>query len=331
MNSLSRKVRALGICSGGLDSILSALILQKQGIEVEWITFETPFFSSENARKAADTTGIPITVKDITPVYLEMLKDPPCGYGKGMNPCMDCHALMFKEAGTWMEEKGFDFLFSGEVLDQRPMSQTKSSLRYVEKQSGFDGYILRPLSAQKLPVTIPEQEGVVNREMLLDFSGRSRKPQMQLAKAFGISDYPSPAGGCLLTDKGYSNRLRDLFDHQKDYSVRDLYLLKHGRHLRLNDKTKIIVGRTQQDNDDIQKYFNPALDTLVKVKNFPGPIVLVPYGCEKDNLLRSAAICTGYSKAPADTRVDVTVATPQGQEIVQVIGTPPTDIRHFFV
>ncbi|MBW1841016.1 MAG: tRNA 4-thiouridine(8) synthase ThiI [Deltaproteobacteria bacterium] len=331
MNLSSIKVRSLGLCSGGLDSILSALILQKQGIEVEWITFETPFFSSENARKAADTTGIPITVKDITPVYLEMLKDPPCGYGKGMNPCMDCHALMFKEAGALMAKKGFDFLFSGEVLNQRPMSQTKSSLRYVEKQSGFDGYILRPLSARKLPVTLPEQEGLVDREMLLDFSGRSRKPQIKLAKAFGISDYPSPAGGCLLTDKGYSNRLRDLFDHQKDYSVRDLYLLKHGRHLRLDKITKIIVGRTKQDNDDINKYFDPALDTLIKVTNFPGPIVLVPYGTGRENVLRAAAICTGYSKAPAGTGVDVTVITPQGLEIIQAIGISPERIRDLLI
>ena len=331
MNLSSGKVRALGLCSGGLDSILSALVLKRQGIEVEWVTFETPFFSAAKARQAAHSVGVPITVQDITTVYLEMLKNPSCGYGKQMNPCLDCHALMFRLAGKIMKEKGFDFLFSGEVVGQRPMSQTKPSLRYVEKASGFDGLIVRPLSARKLPVTIPEQEGLVDREMLLDFSGRSRKPQIKLAEEFGISDYPSPAGGCLLTDKGYSDRLKDLFDHQKDYSVRDIYLLKHGRHLRLDDRTKIIVGRTKQDNENISEYFNPSLDTLIKVKNFPGPTVLVPYGGGKDSLTRAASICIGYSKAPDNREIDVTIIASQGQEVIKVIGTPPKEIRHLLI
>ena len=152
----------MGLCSGGLDSMLSALVLRKQGIEVEWVTFETPFFSSAKAQRASHTTGIPLTVKKITQVYLEMLENPRCGYGKHMNPCMDCHALMFRLAGKIMEEEGFDFLFSGEVLGQRPLSQNMQSLRYVEKQSGYDGYILRPLNAKRLPETIPEKEGLVN-------------------------------------------------------------------------------------------------------------------------------------------------------------------------
>ena len=182
MNLHPGKVSALGLCSGGLDSLLSALILRKQGITVEWVSFETPFFSSEKARQASRITGIPIIVKNITTTYLKMLKNPPCGYGKYMNPCIDCHALMFRLAGSIMKEKGFDFLFSGEVLGQRPMSQNAQSLRYVEKQSGFDGYILRPLSAKKLPETIPEKEGLVNRDLLFDISGRSRKSQIKLAK-----------------------------------------------------------------------------------------------------------------------------------------------------
>ena len=182
MNLAKRKVRALGLCSGGLDSILSALVLRMQRIEVVWVSFETPFFSSDNARQASKNTGIPVMVRNITPDYLKMLKNPPCGYGKYMNPCMDCHVLMFRLAGTIMKEKKFDFLFSGEVLGQRPMSQNKQSLRYVEKQSGFDGYILRPLSAKRLSETIPEKTGQVDRNLLLDISGRSRKAQIQLAK-----------------------------------------------------------------------------------------------------------------------------------------------------
>ncbi|MBL7208302.1 MAG: hypothetical protein ISS67_07285, partial [Desulfobacterales bacterium] len=335
-----RKVWALGLCSGGLDSILSALILRKQGIEVEWVTFETPFFSSERALHAAQITGIPITVKNITRIYLEMLKNPPCGYGKHMNPCMDCHALMFRLAGAIMKERGFDFLFSGEVVGQRPMSQTKPSLRYVEKQSGFDGFILRPLSAAKLPITIPERKGLVDRDLLLDISGRSRKMQIKIAGEFGIADYPSAAGGCLLTDKGYAARLRDLFDHadfaivattaeQEEFTEEELHLLKHGRHLRLNKNTKMIVGRTKSDNEQIKRYYNPDADTVIKVNNFPGPTVVVPHGGSKEIIVFAASICTGYSKAPNNVQVDVRVVTPQSSQILNVSGIPPEEIKHY--
>jgi tRNA-specific 2-thiouridylase len=243
MNSDSKQVRALGLCSGGLDSILAALVLRRQGIDVEWVVFETPFFSADKALRAARLNRVPITVKHILPVYLEMLKSPPAGYGKQMNPCMDCHALMFKLAGEEMQARGFDFLFSGEVSGQRPMSQNKNSLRYVEKNSGFDGYIVRPLSAQNLPVTPPEKEGLVDREKLLNFSGRTRKPQLELAASLGVTDFPSPAGGCLLTEKGYASRLRDLFKRQDTYRDKEFYLLSYGRHLRLNAGHKLIVGR----------------------------------------------------------------------------------------
>jgi len=331
MNLPLKKVRALGLCSGGLDSMLSALLLRKQGIEVQWITFETPFFSSEKALQASKTIGIPVIVRNITPIYLKMLINPRSGYGKHMNPCMDCHALMFNLAGDMMKEIGFDFLFSGEVLGQRPMSQTMNSLRYVEKQSGFDGYILRPLSAKNLPITIPEKQGLVNRDMLLDLSGRSRKPQIKLAKEFGVTTYPSPAGGCLLTDKGYASRLKDLFEHQETYSERELHLLKHGRHLRLDKATKIIVGRTQKDNESINQYYDGNMDTIIKVKTFPGPIVLMPNGGRNEMRILAASICTGYSKAPEITPVEVLVTTPEGNETVRVIGVPPAEIKHFLI
>lgn len=230
-----------------------------------------------------------------------------------------------------MKEKGFDFLFSGEVLGQRPMSQTMNSLRYVEKQSGFEGYILRPLSAKKLPETIPEQQGMVNRDLLMDISGRSRKPQMKLAKEFGIANYPSPAGGCLLTDKGYASRLKDLFEHQEVYAERELHLLKHGRHLRLDKTTKIIVGRTQKDNENIQKYYDPNLDTIIKVKTFPGPIVLIPNGGRKEMMMLAASICAGYTKAPENTPVEVSMTALQGPETVRVIGVPPKEVKHFLI
>src|SRR5210317_2252033 len=268
MEKKNKPVRALGLCSGGLDSMMSGLVLREQGIEVEWVSFETPFFNAAKARKASQITGIPLTVKPIYNVYIKMLRNPPVGYGKYMNPCMDCHTLMFKLAGEMMPDGNFDFLFSGEVLGQRPMSQNKQSLQYVEKHSGFKGYILRPLSAKNLPETIPEKEGLVDRERLLDFAGRGRKPQMALAQKYGLTDYPAPAGGCLLTDVGYSRRLKDLFAHQDECTEEELLLLKYGRHFRLNPETKLIVGRTQKDNENILKYHNPQTDTVIDVKDY---------------------------------------------------------------
>jgi tRNA U34 2-thiouridine synthase MnmA/TrmU len=331
MNTEKQKPRALGLCSGGLDSMLAGLILRKNGIEVEWVTFETPFFNAAKARRASQITGIPLTVKPIYPVYIEMLKNPPAGYGKCMNPCMDCHSLMFRLAGELMQEKGFDFLFSGEVLGQRPMSQNKTSLRYVEKHSGFDGYIVRPLSGRNLPETIPEKEGLFERDILLDIKGRGRKEQIKLAAEFGIKDYPAPAGGCLLTDKGYTNRLRDLFEHQENCTEEELHLLKFGRHYRLNPQTKLIVGRTQKDNEDILKYHHPKRDIVLDVKEFPSPIGLIPHGAEKDVLMLAASICTGHSKAPQMAPVKVVVKTGRKKKTVQVIALQPDDVRKLLI
>ncbi len=167
------QIKGLGLCSGGLDSILSAMLLQDQGIDITWISFETPFFSSESAQKASIQTNIPLITLDITKEYMEMMKNPKAGFGKNMNPCMDCHTMMFSMAGKILEEKNFNFIFSGEVLGQRPKSQNRNSLRYVEKNSGFDGQILRPLSAKLLPQTLVEQKSLVDREKLLDISGRA--------------------------------------------------------------------------------------------------------------------------------------------------------------
>jgi tRNA-specific 2-thiouridylase len=331
MNPNKQKVRALGLCSGGLDSMLAGLVLRDQGIDVEWITFETPFFSAAKARRASEKTGIALTVQPIYPIYIKMLRNPPAGYGKQMNPCMDCHALMFKLAGEIMREKNFDFLFSGEVLGQRPMSQTKSALRYVEKHSGFDGYILRPLTAKNLPETVPEKEGLVNRERLLDFKGRGRKSQIALAQKYGLKDYPTPAGGCLLTDVGYSRRLKDLFAHQTDCTEEEMHLLKYGRHFRINPQAKIIVGRTREDNENILKYHNPQTDTLVDVKNYASPMVLVPHGASKDAIYLAGSICVGYSKAPNLTPVDVVIKTPGGEETIQVIGIPIADFKKLLI
>jgi len=331
MNESKKPGRGLGLCSGGLDSMLAGVILRDQGVDVEWISFETPFFAAEKARKASRITGIPLTVKPIFSVYMQMLKDPPVGYGKHMNPCMDCHTLMFKLAGEMMQEKQFDFMFSGEVLGQRPMSQVKTSLRYVEKHSGFSGYILRPLSAKILLETIPEKEGLVDREKLLDIQGRSRKRQIALARQFGITDYPAPAGGCLLTDKGYSQRLKDLLDHQPESTEAEFHLLKYGRHFRLNPATKLIVGRTQKDNENILKYHNPKTDTVIDVKKHASPIALLRGETKKETIFLAAGICIGYSKAPKLSPVDVIVKRPAGTEKIKAIGIFPDDVKKLMV
>lgn len=332
MVAVEKKViRALGLCSGGLDSMLAGLVLRRQPVEVAWITFETPFFAADKARAASRSTGIPLTVKEITPTYLKMLRHPACGYGKYMNPCLDCHALMFRLAGEWMRAEGFDFLFSGEVVGQRPMSQTKSSLRYVEKHSGFEGYILRPLSARNLPETIPEKKGWVDRERLLNLSGRSRKPQIKLAAEFGIADYPAPAGGCLLTDPGYARRLKDLFAHQSQIEPADLEMLKHGRHFRLDATTKIIVGRTQKDNQQILAQHDPSRETTLNVIDYPGPVVVIAGKTSPEALTKAAAICAGYSKAAQETEADVLATFPDGQHTLRVKPIRPDKVRAFMI
>ncbi|RJP75241.1 MAG: tRNA 4-thiouridine(8) synthase ThiI [Desulfobacteraceae bacterium] len=332
MKTGRKKVRGLGLCSGGLDSILAGRVLQEQGIEIEWISFETPFFSSEKAQKASRLYGIPLTIKDMTKEYLVMLKDPPAGYGKHMNPCMDCHALMFHLAGGIMREKGFDFLFSGEVLGQRPMSQTRQSLRYVEKHSGFDGYIIRPLSAKLLAESIPEKQGMLDREKLLDLTGRSRKPQISIAEKLGISEYPAPAGGCLLTDRGFSLRLKDLFDHQDVYHERDFHLLKAGRHLRLDPLMKAVVGRTEEDSNRIAKLYNSKTDMICSLVKIPGPVVLVPGGCEsEDKRLLAATICASYSKVPKTIPVEVWIKTVDERKRVPVISLPTSVFQKWMI
>ncbi|MBI9077500.1 MAG: tRNA 4-thiouridine(8) synthase ThiI [Desulfatibacillum sp.] len=318
MGDPAKKISALGLSSGGLDSILSALVLKDQGIEVTWVSFETPFFSAEKAREASAMTGIPLIVRNITSVYLEILLDPPAGYGKNMNPCMDCHALMFRLAGEVMEEIGADFLFSGEVLGQRPKSQTQNALNYVNKRSGNPGYILRPLSAKRLTPTLVEEQGLVDRDQLLDFSGRSRKPQMELANKYGITKYPAPAGGCLLTDKGFSDRLRDVFANQETYGERDFELLKHGRHFRLSPGAKAIVGRNRSDNDNIAALIEEGEDIVVKMSSIPGPSVVLPHGGDGEAVRQAARLCAAYSKARAGESAAVAVIRGDSREILRV-------------
>lgn len=330
-NKIKKQIRGLGLCSGGLDSMLSALLLKSQGIEVTWICFETPFFSSESARKASKQTGIELITLDITKEYMKMMKNPKAGFGKNMNPCMDCHALMFSMAGKILKKKDFDFLFSGEVVGQRPKSQNKNSLRYVEKNSGFDGLILRPLSAKLLPSTLAEQNGLIERGKMLDISGRSRKIQMQMAKDFGVKEYPSPAGGCLLTDKIFSKRLKDLMDNKELIEKNELHFLKFGRHFRLDSKTKVIVGRSEQDNKNLIQHINGDKDILLKHANLPGPDVILSGDINEHTIKTAAMILASYTKAKPGEKTDIKVKNQEDETIKSIITTKSIEFKHLMI
>jgi tRNA-specific 2-thiouridylase len=315
--------RAIGLISGGLDSILAARIMLEQGVEVIGVAFTTPFFGSHGAEQAAQAAGIPLRILDITETHLKMLRSPKHGYGGNMNPCIDCHALMLSEAGRVMEREGGAFLFTGEVLGQRPMSQNKAALRIVERESGYEGRVLRPLSAKLLEETIPEQEGKVDRERLLAISGRSRKQQLELARHYHITEYLTPAGGCLLTDPLFSRRLRDLFDHQDPVQIRDIELLKIGRHLRFSPAVKVVVGRNARDNERISQLVVPE-DDLIKVEKYPGPLCLIPYGGSMDDVTRAAAMCVRYSDAPKAEEVAVLWSRAGEEKRISVQSCPPS-------
>jgi tRNA-uridine 2-sulfurtransferase len=292
-------IKGIGLFSGGLDSILAFKLIEQQGIEVLGMTFETPFFGSAKARGTARRIGLNLTVIDFTEEHLRMLHSPRYGYGRNMNPCIDCHTLMLQVAGRRMEEQGADFVFTGEVLGQRPMSQGRQSLQVVAKNAGYPDRILRPLSAQLLPETAPEREGKVDRSRLLDIQGRGRKQQMALAIHYGIDRYPAPAGGCLLTDPMFTRRLRDLFTRDPDHGIRDIELLKVGRHFRLDDTTKAVVGRNAMDNATIERLAETR-DALLQINRYPGPSVLVPGGGSDATRLLAARLCVRYSDAPSD-------------------------------
>lgn len=295
-------MKGIALFSGGLDSSLAFKVIEEQGIEVSGITFETPFFGAAKARAAAMEIGLSLTVLDITEGHLQMLHAPRYGYGRNMNPCIDCHTLMLKIAGRRMEEEGADFVITGEVLGQRPMSQGRQSLAVVAKNAGYPDRIIRPLSARLLPETAPEREGKIDRARLLDIQGRGRKRQMELAAHYGITTYPAPAGGCLLTDPVFAKRLRDLFDRHPGHSVRDIELLKVGRHFRINETTKAVVGRNAMDNDTIERLAAPG-DTLIRIAEVPGPTVLIPGGGDEETRLLAARLCARYSDAPGDQTV----------------------------
>ncbi|MBN2060215.1 MAG: tRNA 4-thiouridine(8) synthase ThiI [Deltaproteobacteria bacterium] len=300
-------MKALSVFSGGLDSILAAHLILSQGIEVQAIFFSSPFFPPKNLKKSVEQINLPLKVIDITERLMEIIKHPKYGYGGNMNPCIDCHTLMFRIAGEMLETENAKFIITGEVLGQRPMSQNKKALETIASESGYKGLILRPLSAGLLEITIPEKNGWVKRKDLLSLSGRSRKPQMELARKYNISNYPSPAGGCLLTDNQFSRRLRDLLLYDINPEPTDLELLKIGRHFRIDSYTKVIVGRNKAENTVIQSMARKDDFVLIPV-SIPGPTVIVTGKRSQQTTDLAAVMAVSYSDARAGERIDVKVA-----------------------
>ena len=299
-----KRTKALSLLSGGLDSILATRLILNQGIDVEAINFANLFCSCKEeskkpAAEAAKQLGVPLTVVNVGNEYLRMLRKPKHGYGKNMNPCVDCKIFMAKKAKKYAKKIGAAFIFTGEVLDERPMSQHQRALKIIEEESGLKGKLLRPLSAKLLPQTLAEKKGLVKRDGLLDIRGRSRKPQIKLAKEFNITRYPSPAGGCLLTCKEFANRLRDLFQHKKRSSMADTALLKVGRHFRFGEN-KIIVGRNEVENKilTVKKATN---DYFFEVPDVGSPIAVLQGLKTKKAIEVAAALTAFHSDAKSQT------------------------------
>jgi len=305
-------MKALALFSGGLDSMLAVKLMVAQDVDVLGLFFETPFFSSAKARASAASITLPLKVMDLTEPHLEVVKNPKHGYGENMNPCIDCHALMLRKAGDMLQEEGASFVVTGEVLGQRPMSQNKKALFIVAAESGYGNLILRPLSAKRLPITVPEEKGWIGREKLLGLSGRSRKPQMELAKTLGIAEYPSPGGGCLLTDQVFSKRLKDLFSTRTSPALRDIELLKLGRHFRLGPHTKLIVGRNKQENDDLLS-LSEQTDLILTTVSVPGPTALLVGDLSPEMEALGTLITVSYSDAEEGESTEVKLLG-QGEE-----------------
>jgi len=296
--------------------------MRRQGIDVTAVTFLTHFGceAGDTSSCSSDSTanahryGFEVKLCHLADKFISIVKNPKFGHGKNMNPCIDCRILMLREARTLMGILGADFIVTGEVLGQRPMSQRRETLPLIDREAGLAGQVLRPLSARLLAPTVAETKGLVDRELLCDFRGRSRKPQMALAKEFGLTDYPAPAGGCLLTDPVYSHRLRELLEHEglePGPGLRDFHLLRVGRHFRLPGGAKAVVGRNQGENARIEELAGEG-DYLLRVEGWGSPTTLLDGRGGRVDLMRAASLCARYSDAKHLPVVEVAVSGPEG-------------------
>ena len=342
---MSKQRKAVALISGGLDSLLAVRVMQEQGIYVEGINFFTGFCveghthairkkdrkkpKRNNALWCAEQLGIKLHIIDIIEEYKQVLFNPKYGYGANLNPCLDCKIFMVKKAKEWMDAHDFDFIITGEVIGQRPMSQRKDTMPVVQRDSGVTDRLLRPLCARNLPETLPERESWVKREELHDFSGRTRKPQMALAKEFGFEDYAQPAGGCcFLTDKQYAVKLTDLWQSRgaREYELDDIMLLKVGRHIRPAPNYKLIVAREEGEGKFLQGYKRQY--PRLRVTSHGGPLTLIDGELSADDLQLAARIVARYSQGRMEPEVEMEYIDTSGHvQPMKVAPLGPMDVK----
>jgi tRNA U34 2-thiouridine synthase MnmA/TrmU len=327
-----KRKKALALLSGGLDSTLAVKIMIDMGIDVEALNFTSPFCSctgknsgcKSQAVRVAQEFNIPIKVMHKGLDYLELIRNPPHGHGKGLNPCIDCRIYLLRKAKEYMSESGADFVITGEVLGQRPMSQRRDTLRIIERESGLEGLLLRPLSAHHFEETIPEKEGWVDRTKLLAFSGRSRQLQMQLADELDVKNYPCPGGGCLLTEPSFIPKIKDILDHAVELNLRDFTLLKIGRHYRIAEQSKLIIGRNEQHNDLLETIRHPQEAALTWLDGNT-PLGIVTGAQDEDATGLAARILLRYTRAEAGATCRIRLRQNGSEEIISVCNNLEAD------
>lgn len=327
-------MRALALFSGGLDSMLAIKLITDQGIDVTALHIDIGFGGTtdktELLRSRAAQVGAELVVVNTREQFIsEILFDPKYGYGKHFNPCIDCHGNMFRIAKSLLPKYDASFIITGEVVGQRPMSQRSEAIKNVTKLAGDEegGIILRPMSAKRMQPTIPEKEGWVDREKLLDIEGRNREVQLRLAKEYNFEEYESPGGGCLLTEASFEQKIKDIMTHEK-FIVEDIDLLKAGRHLRLPNGAKLVIGRNQEDNEKLEKIENPKYD-FAKAEDISGPVALLSKSADDADKKLAAKLILTYTKAPKDEEGSVKI----GENIVTVVpyDTKETAQQYFVV
>lgn len=341
----AKSIKAVGLLSGGLDSILASRIMLEQGIAVTPLHIETGLTyerrrrltrqgegRASRAERAAEVLGLELVTIKAFDDYIPVILNPEHGYGSQMNPCVDCRVFLLRQAKRWMEDHGHHFVFTGEVLGQRPNSQMRPALKLVERESSLEGLLLRPLSAKLLEPTVPEKRGWVERERLYGFHGRSRKPQIELARKFGITDYPQPAGGCcFLVDEAYSRRLEDFLHHEGPgaLTTERAFLLSVGRHLRLPSRRKVIVGRDKGENAYIATQRDEGV--LMTTIDIGGPMTLVIRDPNDEEIQKAARITARYSGAKDESAVRVEVRRDSLTTILTVTPMAPEETRPLMV
>jgi tRNA U34 2-thiouridine synthase MnmA/TrmU len=329
------EIKALCLVSGGLDSALSARLMQEQNIEIIALHFVNPFGScgerqdDDPPRRVAESLGVELTEIPFAPDYLEVINSPCHGYGSNVNPCIDCRIYMLRQAKKIMDRLGASFVVTGEVVGQRPMSQKLNTMRCIEKASTLEGYLVRPLSAKLLAPTIPEEKRWIRREDLLAISGRSRKELMRLAREKGLSGYASPGGGCLLTDPRFAEKMRDTMSHNK-LTEHTVSLLKVGRHFRLPLGSKLVIGRNEAENEHLSDLAEEQ-DTLLDTISNPGPIAILQGARASEEEELAARMVARYSDGKSSSAVTVSIKSREGTRILEVEPMNPQEVGSFMI